>query len=184
MDRRNFLKGVLGGAVIAALPKPVMEALVTHYPESVGIGEEFDEVWQTSGNVNSKYPSITTILFIYTGDTLIGTSTNFNIEQKQEYIPIPHSVEELVEYEEYMPALKGWWIAAENVQWLNNYDPKTLFMNNIQMSCIAVDEKSNLKWIGEVLLTELSVGTPFEESVTYQARFEGLGELTMVLQKG
>lgn len=84
MERRNFLKGIFGAAVVAAMPKAVVdqiEDLSEPPPVSTKEWKDIEKTF-THGTVDLGPIPVTSenILFIYDKERLIGYSCDFSAE--------------------------------------------------------------------------------------------------------
>lgn len=189
MERRKFLQNIFGAAVIAAIPKVVIDK-IDSLPPSV-----------TNGAVNGADPVFTkeiggNIIYIYNKETLIGYSNQFCISVNQDIIQIPKGkwrkivvgtkkngkkkkrwqyFEDPFGFPDYSKGLKSWNMTADNIHW--QVDPQQYITGNEHLNCIAVREDTKI--IGEVYLTELNLSMPYLEGITSDAKFTGSGLLSI-----
>lgn len=133
MERRSFLKGIFGAAVVAAIPKPVMEQI-----------EKITPVPVLKADVNSIGQSSENCLYIYDKEKLIGYSFNFNIETKfdEPYPMNPQYIQHI-----YDPQTTH--INVSNVHWTE--EPQ---IDNRRFHVLI--KHNNLEISTEVLIVELS----------------------------
>lgn len=167
MDRRKFLQNMFGAAVIAAMPKIVVDQIVS-LPEPPPI----------SPAINGAVPIFTQkcsipngLLYIWDDkkNTLIGASDRFSLEFKQDWIDIEMPSGFPLHY----PGLRSWNISASNIQWIN--DPMESFKEQRKLRCLIA--KDNIKINGEIYISQLEITAPQFEKITSAAEFTGNGEL-------
>jgi hypothetical protein len=121
MDRRKFLQNMFGAAVITAMPKIVVDQIIS-LPEPIPI----------SPAVNGVTPILTKriimppngLLYIWDDERniLIGASDRFSLDLKQDVINIGFDD---LQYPQFIRGQRSWNISASNIQWVNN--PEELF---------------------------------------------------------
>ena len=148
MKRRDFFKGIFGAAVVAAIPKSVMEQIeATPIPEAKSIAK--------GGVINLKNPETAhfatfgkQILYIYDEDNFLGWSTDFNLSAKREAIPIPKTkrvkigkkyywIQDFEAYPDYKIGPFEWNIQACRLHWKVD-DPSDLFDKDL--NCVISDK--------------------------------------------
>jgi hypothetical protein len=158
MDRRGFLKNIFGAAVIAAMPKIVVEQIET-LPEAP-ISPAINGVTP----IFTKKVPVNGLFYIYDDkeEKLIATSTNFNIRFEQKYI-------------KHVPGLLSWDLSAENIQWIEN--PRQVFEENRKLRYLIL--KNGNKISGDVYITQLEYIAPQYEQISSSAEFKGSGALIL-----
>lgn len=137
MERRDFLKGIFGASVVAAMPKVVV-----------------DQIEQLPTNVispsNKKTKDIdsytgSNVLFIYNKDTLIGVSTHFSIIIRNDKVSIPFKI---------LQVQKSAEIEAFNIYWEDIIDLHDILMSN-DLSFLVKND--NIKMTGNVVVSEIGI---------------------------
>jgi hypothetical protein len=208
MNRRDLLKGLFGTAVIAAVPTIVLKRIDELTPPPTPPIPPVDAVGKVyTGPIDPE----DNILYIYDDNQLVGGSHNFNLKFHQDINPIAKSrwvklpwdgqyyknkknkkglpkkkhrwqiIEDYNAPVEYIQGLKSWWIEAENMFW--DVDPRELFLQiPAQLHCLM--SKNNMKFYGDVYLSNITFTAPDEESEVWSAIFEGSDELIVTVPKG
>lgn len=170
MNRAGFLKRLFGAAVVAAMPKIVVEQIEA-LPEPVPI----------SPVVNGGTPVFTKLepiapnglLYIYDEkDGLIGMSRIFSLEFKREFINLKDEDEG---WPSYFPGLRSWNISAEDIHWVR--DSRKYFAEFRKLNCILL--KDDKKISGDIYITQLEFTSPMFEELSCRAEFEGSGALIL-----
>jgi hypothetical protein len=195
MNRRQWLKNMFGAAVIAAIPKPVFEAMAGKEPKP-----PINLIPTTPNIIDGVSPVFTkectyskSILFVYNKEKLIGECLNPILDIKQNYIEIPKGkykrqhdkinhkyywiwVPDWSGWKEYIPGVKEWGLTADDMEWYE--DPRSFLEGNERLNCVI--KTPELTIIGEVLLTEFHIDIAFIAKPInhYNCRFEGSGKIT------
>jgi len=107
MERRNFLKGLFGTAIIAAIPKPVFDKIVETpfvVPEQAKVPAE-----------NIIVPEVNSYLYLYDNENnLLASSPHFNLEMKIEYISTGMDADN---WAQHITGPKRWFVNVDNIQW-------------------------------------------------------------------
>lgn len=177
MRRRDFLKGIFGAAAIAAVPTIVLKQIDELPPPPATPIEPVSPPTP----VSTKRPIPENgVFYIWDKDReeLVGASTNFSLNMNANFIDVTSWESP---YREYVRGAPSWNIQAYNVQWL--VDPQELFeRENKTLLCLMA--KDDMKFTGDIYLSQISLTMPLEEVTTYDAYFEGSGILEMIIQKG
>ena len=173
MRRRDFLKGIFGAAALAAVPAVVLRQIDELPPPAPPIDPPLPPT------ISAKRPVPQNgLLYIWDGERneLVGTSTEFSLNMHRHPIDVSSWYPEVTDYPTYMEGPTSWDAQAERIQWL--IDPRDLFERlPTQLQCLMA--KDDMKFCGNVYLTQLYLTAPLYEETTYGAVFEGTGELIM-----
>lgn len=169
MDRRGFLKNIFGAAVVAAIPKIVLKQiddLPKHPITSPVNGIEPIFIKEIPTHPNG-------LLYIWDDEknALIGASKNFSLNFRQGYVDV--SIISDGCYAQYLPGPKSWDISASNIQWVGN--AKESFEQSKKLRCLIA--KDDIRINGEIYITQLASFAPLNGVISYDAKFEGNGEL-------
>jgi hypothetical protein len=173
MKRRDFFKGIFGAAVVAAIPKSVMEQIeATPIPEAKSIAK--------GGVINLKNPETAhfatfgkQILYIYDEDNFLGWSTDFNLRFCNEACEVYY-----LDYTEMLSGLKSWEINARYLK-LKNYD--NWVFHEKKLKCIIRYENMVLQ--GDTWCVQHTTTIPCDDLPSVDVIFAGAGRLTIILEK-
>ena len=172
MKRRDFFKGVFGAAVVAAIPKSVMEQI------------EATPIPNVETVKAIELPTSNQILYIYDEDTFLGWSTDFNLSAKRDFIPIPKTkrvkigkkyywIQDFDAYPEYKTGPLEWNIQASRLHWTVD-DPSDLF--NKDLNCVISDKGVQFK--GKIFCDHYTISAS-SDGMCEDASFRGIGEVIM-----
>lgn len=174
MDRKGFLKRVFGAAVVAAMPKVVVDQIENlPPPESIPPPEkdvlEYAKEQIAPYKSNLKPIAPNGILYIYDEETaiLLASCLDFNLEFYQDW------VDSGIFANDYFPGLKSWIIRSYNIRWRKSIEE--YFADEKKLRCLIF--KDNIKISGSLIITQLDSFDPLDEEMSYGACFEGIGEL-------
>lgn len=166
MDRRGFLKGIFGAAVVAAMP-PIVVDQIEALPEPTLISPVVNEVKPIFTRLEPIAPN--GLLYIYNDTELIGISRRFNLNMRQQYI----DVTDFKGWKQYLKGSLNWDISASDMNWAG--DPREYFAEITKLNCIIL--KDNIKIIGDIYITQLEFISPMFEELSSNVEFEGSGAL-------
>lgn len=156
MERRNFLKGIFGAAVVAAMPKAVVDQIEQLPTNAISPSNK------KTKDIDSYTGS--NVLFIYNKDTLIGVSTHFSIIIRNDRVSIPFEI---------LQAPKSTRIEASNIYWEDIIDLKDILMSD-DLSFLA--KNNDIKLAGNIEISQIELGYGIDTKQTSSATFEVLGE--------
>ena len=157
MNRRTLLKNMFGAAVIAALPKRVVEQIESIPPDPI-IKEEKDVIEYAKEQIISGND----VLYIYDENQLVGHAHNFHLNMHNDIIPV-----------EYIQGLTHWNLQAYDIHW--HTDVQELITNDIKLNCLILHEDTRIT--GDIYIQEMELISPIEGTLGYSAKFEGYGKL-------
>ena len=169
MDRRKFLGNLLGAGIVAAIPKPVFDAIVSAETTKPVVSKYFNPngtgLWILDEHTNEVVG--------YTGTAELNMFRN---KQYFELAPAPA---------EYIPAPLTYDVMGYNMHLPAN---KTLVTDKIEH---AYNKKYRMvvtadtgKVYGDVYMTDITMQVNHNNEVVCNAKFTGCGALTLVLQRG
>ena len=158
MNRRTLLKNMFGAAVIAALPKRVIEQIESIPPDPI-IKEEKDVIEYAKEQIISGND----VLYIYDENQLVGHAHNFHLNMHNDIIPV-----------EYIQGLTHWNLQAYDIHW--HTDVQELIINDIKLNCLILHEDTRIT--GDIYIQETELISPMRGTLRYSARFEGYGKRT------
>jgi hypothetical protein len=179
--RRRFLKNLFGAAVVAAIPKPVFDAIVAKPelpspPEVNGITPIF-----TKG---CSFPS--SMLYVYKDDELIGQCINPTLDVKKHFIEVPKVEHKRVKvgkkyrwlwvpdsggWKETIAIRKEWCLIADNMIWYKN--GRDFLVSDDKLKCLIKTDIYTI--IGDVLLVELNMTISNSDPMINNCKFVGTG---------
>jgi len=170
MKRRDFFKGIFGAAIVAAIPKPIMEQLDKISDETL-----IPKVHQISIkpiiNTVPLDSSSRPLLLLYDNSKLIGTSCHFELTCNRPLIK---------ETEQYYPTftlgLSEWNIMVNKMNWVDKKRGLDYFERNEPFQC-TMKSPEGMLFQGDVLLTDcaLTIFDSIEEDIV----LKGNGALTI-----
>jgi hypothetical protein len=186
-SRRRFLKNLFGAAVVAAIPKPVFDAIVAKSEPPVSPAVSGTQPIFTK---ERSFPS--SILYIYKGNELIGQCENFHLNTEQHFIEAPKGEYKKVKFGKkyrwmYVPDLEGWketypigkeWcLTAANMVWYK--DGRDFLISLDKLQCLIKTQDYTI--MGDVLLVELNMSISISKSnldpMINDCKFVGTGQL-------
>ena len=186
MKRRSFLKGIFGAAVVATMPKSVVDQ-IEKLPEPPPINKQ-----TTTGGVikHLHLPCIENCLYIYDNNNLIGQSAVFDLNYKQGHIPIYNKYGWVKEWTgkykkksgkkkykwvertvDYIPAAAEWDINSDSMQWFVN--PEEIFALGNKLDCLIKHDK--IKITGGIYITQIDISAHYLGGINHSAKFVGNG---------
>jgi hypothetical protein len=202
MERRDFLKGIFGAAVVAVMPKGVVDQ-IEKLPEPISpaINGAPLVVLKDGKKIpleDYRIPDYDNCLYIYDEDKLIGQSNKFNLTFKQDILPINKSkwikiwtgkykkksgkkkykwqlVSDSTGFPEYAKGLKEWNLDSDNIEWFVN--PKELFENNKMFHCLIKNKE--IKIMGDIYIEQINLTAPYLENIVDSAKFSGNGKIIL-----
>ena len=206
MERRDFLKGIFGAAVVAAMPIAVINRIeqseVQYISDRVHKADELGTMIKPIDEV--LFANADNILFVYDEEKLIGFSNLFDLDfQRPPLIDISTMSDKIWEgarkkptkkhkkgkkiyvyndnnCQKFMQAPKSWSLNATMVNW--EVDPMIYMENDKMLNCLI--KQGNMKIVGNMLITSHTLSIPIDDQISGSATFEGSGELTVILEKG
>jgi hypothetical protein len=171
MDRKGFLKRVFGAAVVAAMPKVVVDQIES-LPEPIPAPPLEKDVLEYAKEQiepykkNLKPVAPNGVLYIYDEETavLLAACLDFNLELHQECIKFEN---------DYFRGLESWSIRSYNIRWRKSIEE--YFDDEKKLRCLIF--KDNIKISGSLIITQLDSFAPLDKETSYGACFEGIGEL-------
>ena len=158
-----FLKNIFGAAVIAAMPKVIVDQIEYLPPEIVP-----DRLHEDDEPGHTVYDQC---LFIHDGEFLIGASTFFNLEMHRDFIHIGDNNG----WPEYITGPFSWKVSADRFIWVNEELGHAYFLDNRPLQCLIYHQGRKVK--GEGFVTQLTLNTPLYEPIDYNILMEGNGSL-------
>jgi hypothetical protein len=166
MDRRNFFKGMFGAAIVASMPKIVVEQIEeTPIEELTPIPKEAFE--QVVSHVKEK------CLYLYDNEKLIAGSTDFALELRRDILPI--DIDPIKNYPEYTTGKLQWNIAAYQLRWFNHKTGLHYFRENEPLQCVI--SYQGIRYKGDVYVTECSLTQAMMDNIQEDVMLEGTGNL-------
>jgi hypothetical protein len=173
MERRDFLKGIFGAAVVAVVPKPIVEAIEKAPPETLTpmIQPTVKEVVKSPplGTMNDGF------IYLYDGDVLLAASNQVNLNFHHPN-PIQYEVDG---YVMYTAGLMRWDIEVRNLRYFNSRMIEAAFSSIKPVKILY--HMSNINIHGEAYIAEMTLGIPLEEAFFTDMRLEGTGGLQVIL---
>jgi hypothetical protein len=162
MERRTFLKNILGAAIVATMPKIVVDQIEAIPPETITPVEPV----KTEDISDQFWTEFEKILYIYDNNKLVAASTVF-------YLEITRPTIDMGEF--FLPGLWEWKIAAEKLRWFNGCSGINYFAESNKLNCLVLHKE--LKVQGEVFITECAVKIPDDSDIEEDIVFTGSGTL-------
>lgn len=170
MDRRGFLKGIFGAAVVAAMP-PLVVRQIEALPEPVPISPAVNGATPVFTKLEPIAPD--GLLYIYDEkDGLIAMSRKFNLNVHKQFIEINP---DYGGWKQHISGPISWNISTEDINWVG--DPREYFTKFRKLNCILL--KDDKKISGDIYITQLEFESPMFEELSCRAEFEGSGALIM-----
>ena len=160
MDRREFFKGMFGVAIVAAIPKQVMDQMVETIPE-----HEIGGVVSYQGKQR---------MFLYDDNKLIANSSEFNLILRRNLIDVSDLYYGVPMYPELREGLPQWGVSAR-IYWDNHKEGLYYFIENKPLQCVIYDRGLIIK--GNVYMTECQLTAGLEDYAWEDVVLEGTGEL-------
>lgn len=152
MDRRNFFKGMFGAAIIASMPKIVVDQIERTTPvQEVTQKETFSYQGQQR-------------MFLYDDNKLIASSSEFNLLLRRELIDISHIRLDNPPYPEYRYGVPDWSVSAR-IYWNNHKEGLYYFAEEKPLQCVVYDKGLRIKgnvYITCCILSNGSLDYPYE----------------------
>ena len=172
MNRGEFLKGIFGAAVVAAMPKSVVDQ-IEQIPELQPKPIVLEKI---PPNLNFKpvLDTLSKVLCLYSKEELIGFSTDFFLAMKQELIQDPPN-EDCYGYATYTERSRSWKVQVNKMIWNDPRFARHYLFAEESLQMVLADK--NVKLMGTVLVTELGESLGLGEAVQRTAILEGNGAL-------
>jgi hypothetical protein len=169
MDRRNFFKGMFGAAIVASMPKIVVDQI-----EKVPI-EEITPVPVLEKPKYVMYHLGEQCMYLYDNDKLIAGSTLFNLSFRREYLNMMDS-SYLDSYPpEFRMGRPEWSVTAEQLRWFNHKRGLDYFTNEKPLQCVIYNKGVVIK--GNVYITQCTLTCGMETFIQEDVTLQGTGEL-------
>jgi hypothetical protein len=167
MDRRNFFKGMFGAAVVAFMPKIVVEQI-----EKVPINEitpvpVLKKPKQVIFHLGEK------CMYLYDDNQLIAGSTLFDLEFQRKVISLPT----WEGYDQYVMGESEWKIAVEQLRWFNSETGLRYFEESKPLKCVI--HYKGTEYMGYVLITECRLSCGIDTPIQEDVMLTGTGSLIM-----
>lgn len=175
MERRNFLKGLFGVAIVTAIPKPVFEKMVeTPLPEPTK--DVIEYVKEQIGPYKHLKPIAPNgLLYLYDEkDNLLAVSMDFNLIKKR---PVVSSIFiEDMAYHQFVQGPSEWKVEVSRLQLLEkNFED--WFWSDTPVKMVLIDRE--YKILGNSFITQSQVSTGLEELPIYYCELSGAGALIL-----
>jgi hypothetical protein len=168
MERRDFLKGIFGAAVVAVVPKPIVEAIEKAPPETltpvVKEGVKTPPVFKTND----------AFIYLYDGEVLLAASND--VDLNWHHNPIEYEVDG---YRMHTAGLMSWDIEVLNLKYFNAEGIDSAFASNKPVQILY--HMPNINIHGEAYITQMTMNAPFEDSSSNDLYLEGSGGLQVIL---
>lgn len=175
MDRKGFLKRVFGAAVVAAMPKVVVDQIENLPPPESIPPPEKDVLEYAKEQIESSAPdhpncrcALSPIMYLYNKNELIATSIMFNVELRHNYQPVQFWYEENFDDIEYAQPASEWYVQVDRLDFEKGKSKDDLVDNELNALFISNPYTFN----GNVYLTAWDI-------VHNNYEFQGNGALTM-----
>jgi len=166
MDRRCFFKGIFGAAIVASIPKIVVEQIEqTPIEELTPVPKEAFE--QVVSYVKGK------CLYLYDNEKLIAGSTDFALELKRDILPV--NINPIENYPEYAPGKLQWNIVAYQLRWFNHKTGLHYFEEQKPLQCVI--SYQGIRYKGDVYVMECSLTQAMMNNIQEDVMLEGTGSL-------
>lgn len=165
MDRKGFLKRVFGAAVVAAMPKVVVEQIES-LPEPISVPPpEKDVIEYAKEQVDLALSESERVLFIYDtqNDKLVAYSYDFNIEAKRTVIP-----------DEYR---RSYEVRANKIFFTNTDNPDEYITEPDILRFVM--KHNDIEVFGKMALTQLTKAIPIDKPIEYSAIFTNVESLVI-----
>lgn len=165
MDRKGFLKRVFGAAVVAAMPKVVVEQIES-LPEPISVPPpEKDVIEYAKEQVDLALSESERVLFIYDtqNDKLVAYSYDFNIEAKRTVIP-----------DEYR---RSYEVRANKIFFTNTDNPDEYITEPDILRFVM--KHNDIEVFGKMALTQLTKAIPIDAPIEYSAIFTDVESLVI-----
>lgn len=140
MERRKFLQNIFGAAVIAAMPRIVVDQIESIAPRDI-IPIEKNKIIPNNG------------LYIYDKNQLIAASTLFTVNAKRQSFDTS-SLDD-IGYHYTIPARFDCKILVEKLRWFNGLSGRDFIESNDPLKILIYRDELRIE--GEVLLTECAL---------------------------
>lgn len=165
MDRKGFLKRVFGAAVVAAMPKVVVDQIES-LPEPISVPPpEKDVIEYAKEQVDLALSESERVLFIYDtqNDKLVAYSYDFNIEAKRTVIP-----------DEYR---RSYEVRANKIFFTNTDNPDEYITEPDILRFVM--KHNDIEVFGKMALTQLTKAIPIDKPIEYSAIFTNVESLVI-----
>jgi hypothetical protein len=206
MDRKGFLQRIFGAAIVAAMPKVVVEQIEKTSPTvngaSVVVIQDGKIIPPEDTVVHHQVGTTDNVLFIFDENKLIGQSQHFSLNLKQDISPIysksrwvkvwtgkykKHKLKKngerkkkYIRIERVNTDQPDYWAAPK--EWDIESENIQWFVNPEEI--FAKGEKLNclvkqqdIKLSGKIYISQMDISAAYLEGINHSARFIGNGEL-------
>ena len=122
-------------------------------------------------------------ILLSVGDTAIGGQRNASIEMSAESIDV--STKTTGDWKAKMTGAKEWTSDCDGIYLIGDAGYKAAlnaFMNGTEVNVKIADSGSTVGFQGKAVITSFSFEAPYEDAMTYEMSFEGVGALTPIGQ--
>ena len=170
MERRNFLKGIFGAAVVASMPPAVVKQIESLPEPPVEWDDVIPSFPRGSVRIDPSNQMVSeSVLCIYDKDRLIGYSNDFNLSIHHNFIRF--RVDELSDDFYTGPVPLKWDLKVNHIYWYVN----PVYLDDTSLHCLILHEEMKLS--GDVVISQLASFDPLDKPVWHEAHFEGAGAL-------
>ena len=120
-------------------------------------------------------------ILLSVGDTAIGGQRNASIEMTTETIDI--STKTTGDWTAKMAGAKTWTADCDGIYIASDAGYKAAldaFMNGTEVDVKIADGSSTVGFSGKAIITSFSFEAPYDDAMTYEMSFEGVGALTKI----
>lgn len=120
-------------------------------------------------------------ILLSVGETSIGGQRNASIEMSTEVIDI--STKTTGDWAAKMSGAKSWTSDCDGIYMDGDEGYQAAldaFINGTEVDVKIADATSTVGFSGKAIITSFSFEAPYEDTVTYEMSFEGVGELTPI----
>lgn len=181
MDRKGFLKRLFGAAVVAAMPKVVVDQIES-LPEPIPIPpvekDVIECVKEQIGENTYKPEAVVldsdNVLLIYNKDSLVGISNYFQIKAERKYSPTMELAGS--PYIDFLMAPMSCKIAATNINWYDGVNLNDILMSD-DLHFLAKHIENNIKLTGDIITTQMDIDAGMYTPITTSATFTVTGAI-------
>jgi hypothetical protein len=153
MDRRNFFKGMFGAAIVASMPKIVVDQI----EKAEQIAPKHNDLSDIQGGISPSGKE--QLMYLYDDNRLIASSSEFKLNYKRESIRVPPD-----SYPEYYLSEMSWDVEA-SLFWNNRKAGLDYFAENKPLQCVIYNKGLKIKgnvYITCCILSNGSLDYPYE----------------------
>lgn len=174
MNRAGFLKRIFGAAVVAAMPKVVVDQIES-LPEPISTPPpEKDVIEYAKEQVDLALSESERVLFIYDtqNDKLVAYSYDFNIEAKRTVIPFDD-----IEWRKYVQGPWSYEVRANKIFFTNTDNPDEYITEPDILRFVM--KHNDIEVFGKMALTQLTKAIPIDKPIEYSAIFTDVESLVI-----